>query len=219
MRTIYIILFFGLFSCKKDKVDDIYKTIEPLEYFPAYPGSYWVYSNGDTLKVTDKYEQCIFNSEGYSAVPDYDTLILPKLILNKIYNPNDISAFVNGYSISKQTTSFYKDAAFKGILSLVEGDEFIKSYHDEGHQTIGKTIKTDTTILIGNTIYQDVIVTIEFDKACPSNTNYSAEECADLKEYYSKNIGLIKRESRYNFPTGTAPYITDFELIKCEIKK
>ena len=33
-----------------------YKIVEPLDYFPAYPCSYWVYSSGDTLKVNDKYE-------------------------------------------------------------------------------------------------------------------------------------------------------------------
>ena len=120
LKTTFILgtltVIFGLISCENDnalKPEDIvvndtntvvYDTIKPLEYFPAYPGSYWVYNNGETLKV-DGYEKYIYNTAGYTAVPDYDTIVIPKLILNGIFNNPDSYAYVKEYSISKSSNS------------------------------------------------------------------------------------------------------------------
>ncbi|HON18674.1 MAG TPA: hypothetical protein PK990_05840 [Salinivirgaceae bacterium] len=212
----------GVISCEKDnttKTNDsvAYDTIKPLEYFPAFPGSYWIYDNNDTLKVADHYEMYVFNSAGYTAEPDYDTLILPKLILNGIYNRPDTFAYVNGYSISKAKESGYRDPAFKELLSLTEGAEFIIGGADQGHRITGKTIKVDTTIYIGTTEYRNVIVTIQFDYACVLGPGNSPENCATLREYYAKDVGLIKRE-RKNFPINT-DFVKDIELIKFLINK
>ncbi len=212
-----ITILVGLTSCEKDietKLDNSvnYNIIKPLDYFPAYPGSYWIYDNYDTLKVAEQYEKYIFNSEGYTAVPDYDTLILPKLILNGVF-----FAYVNGYSISKSNASNYRDPAFKEFLSLTEGSEFTIGSAIQGHKITGKTIKLDTTINIGTTEYKNVIITIQFDYACVYGKGGSPEDCATLREYYAKDVGLIKRETR-NYPIDT-DFVKDIELIKYEIKK
>jgi len=217
-----ITVLIGLISCEKDnetipKDIFVYDTIKPLDYFPAFPGSYWIYDNYDTLKVADQYEKYIFNSAGYTAEPDFDTLILPKLILNGVFNSPDTFAYVNGYSISKSNMSNYRDPAFKELLSLTEGSEFTIEGAIQGHKITGKTIKVDTAINIGTTIYENVIITIQFDYAFVSGTGDSPEDCATLREYYAKGVGLIKRETR-NYPIDTN-FVKDFELIKYEIKK
>jgi hypothetical protein len=217
-----ITVIIGFISCKEDNGTDpvdnvVYDTIKPLDYFPAYPGSYWIYDNNDTLKVAEQYEKYIFNSAGYSAVPDIDTLILPKLILNGIYNPTDTFAYVNGYSISKSNKSNYRDPAFKKLLSLIEGAEFTIGGAIQGHKITGKTINADTTIIIGTTEYKNVIMTIQFDYACVLGTGSSPEDCATLREYYAKDVGLIKRESR-NYPMDTV-FTVDFELTQYMINK
>ena len=220
MRQIVIILLvFGLLSCEKQNVsgtepiNETYDTIKPLEYFPAYPGSYWVYNNGDTLKVSDEYEIYIYNSADFDAEPKYDTIVVPKLILNGFYNSLDTFAFVKQYSISKPKNSGYRDPAFKGILSVTEGAEFTIGAVYQGHRWVGKTIKKDTVIEIVNTLYTDVIITIQYDEACTDFGNIP-EECATIKEYYAKNIGLIKREIR-SFPDTS--FVTDFEINYYEI--
>lgn len=217
-----IIFLTGLISCDKDTETNpsnsvVYDTIQPLNYFPAYPGSYWVYDNNDTLKVAGQYEKYIFNAAGYTAEPDYDTLILPKLILNGVFNLTDTYAYVNGHSISKASESNYRDPAFKELLSLTEGSEFIIGGAVQNHKITGKTIKVDTVITIGAIEYNDVVMTIQFDEACVSGTGGSPEDCATLREYYAKDIGLIKREmSNHSTESG---FIKDFELISWEIKK
>lgn len=188
-----------------------------MEYLPAFPGSYWIYDNNDTLKVADQYEKYIFNSAGYTAVPDYDTLMLPKLILNGVFNQPDTYAYLNEYSISKSNESNYRDPAFKELLSLTEGSEFTIGGAIQGHKIKGKTIKVDTTIYIGTTEYKNVIMTIQYDYACVLGTGGSPEDCATLREYFAKDVGLIKRETR-NYPIEIE-FVKDIELIKYKLNK
>lgn len=215
-----LLVLIGLISCKNNKEikpEKIADTIKPLDYFPAFPGSYWIYDNNDTLKVAGQYEKYIFNSAAYTAEPNYDTLILPKLILNGIFNPNDTYAYVMEYSISKSLGSSYRDPAFKGLLSLTEGAEFTIGGAFQAYKITGKTIKVDTTINIGTRKFENVIMTIQFDYGCVSGTGGTPESCATVREYYAKNVGLIKRETR-NYPIEI-DFVKDIELVKYEIKK
>lgn len=191
-----IVVLIGLISCNKEdkpkpQVGVVYDTIKPLDYFPAFPGSYWIYDSHDTLKVADQYERCVFNVAGYEAEPDYDTLVLPKLILNGVFNPSDTFAYVKGHAISKSQGSSYRDPAFKELLSLTEDSEFTIGAAVQGHKITGKAIKVDTTISIGARVYENVIMTIQFDYACVSGTGGTPEDCATLREYFAKNVGLI----------------------------
>jgi len=198
-------------SCSKSNNEPaptvVFDTIFPGEYFPAFPGSWWLFDNGDTMKVAGRYEVFVFNAAGYTAEPDYDTLVLPKLIPNGIFNPPDEFAFVNGHSISKGSFAIYRDPAFKGLLSTVEGLEFAIGGAVQGHKITGKTINTDTAVYVGQNLYQDVIITIQFDYACVSGTSNSPEGCAYLREFYARNIGLIRRDT-----LNGDEYVKAFEL-------
>lgn len=205
-----IALSLVLLACNKFNWKSQIETEEPLSYFPAYPGSYWVYDNNETLRVADQYELYVFNTNGYTAEPKYDTLKLPKLLKNVFFNPLDNETYVKGYSLSKSNTANYKDPSFKFILHTTEDKEFSIGAAIQDRKITGKTIKTDTSIYIGNTFYQDVIVTVQFDYACVNHTNGSPEECATLREYYAKDVGLIKRELK-NYNTNNQ-FVTDFEL-------
>ena len=218
------LIFLGmLISCNKDiEIQAInnfvaFDTIKPMEFFPAYPGSYWIYDNNETLKVANQYEKYIYNSAGYTSEPEYDTLVLPKFILNGIYNQGDTFAYLKEYSLSKSSSSNYRDPAFKKLLSLTEGSEFVIGEAVQGHKTTGKTIKVDTSIFIGTQKYENVIVIIQFDNSFLSEFAQTPEECAFLREYYAKNIGLIKREKR-NYPMDTV-FIKDIEITKYEINR
>lgn len=210
----------GLISCQKNNKNTpgntaIYDTVKPADYFPAFPGSFWVYDNDDTLKVADQYEKYIFNAAGYTAEPDYDTLILPKLILNGIYNFNDSIARVKEYSISKASGN-YRDPAFKEMLSTTEGGELIMGGAFQDHQIRGRVVKTDTTIEINGIRYDQVIITMHFDNFW-SGYGISETDYAFEREYFAKNIGLIKREVK-NYPMDTV-FQKDIELIEYKINR
>ena len=170
----FISIFF--YACRKDEFVD-YKIIEPLQYFPVYPGSFWIYNTGDTMKIYDAYQ-----SSGiieYSQKGEETILVLPKLIANQTFNNTDV--FINEYS--------YIGTSNWRFLSLIEGEQYAISNYYQGHQQFRKTIKVDTSIIIGNRVYQDVIIIAEYESAC----GYG-EGCYELKDYFAKDVGLIKRE-------------------------
>ncbi len=206
----FMVLLIGLISCEKEKYD----IIKPLSYFPALPGSYWIYDNNDTLKVADHYEKYTFNAASYDAgEPDYQTVVLPKLILNGIFNSPDTYAYVREYSLSKSSRSHYRDPAFKEMLSPIQGKGLIIGGAYHYHRISGRVVKTDTSIVVNGVMYNNVIVTIHFDEAC-TNHGFSENECAWEREYFARDIGLIKREIK----TDTI-FKKDIELIEFEIKR
>ena len=60
-------------------------------------------------------------------------------------------------------------------------------------------------------------MTIQYDYACVLGTGGSPEDCATLREYFAKDVGLIKRETR-NYPIEIE-FVKDIELIKYKINK
>jgi len=68
-RIIIAILFtvvINLFSCEKENGPgpaDNFDTKFPREYLPAYPGSWWVYQTGDTLRTKEDYQLFTYRSE------------------------------------------------------------------------------------------------------------------------------------------------------------
>ncbi len=214
-------IFLG--SCSKE--DDIitdnglsYDTIKPLDYFPAFPGSYWIYDNNDTLKVADQYQMFIFGLNEIDPAY-YDTLLLPKLESSNIYNTDDSYGFVRRYEITAPSGAAYiQGPIYRGILSTKEDSIFIYGPSIQGHYPMAKTIKVDTSIYIGSKEYKNVIITIHWDDACISGGyGNSPEDCATLREYYGKDVGLIKREHRY-YPNETL-FTIHFELVDYYINK
>ena len=67
---LFIIIFVTV-SCERSS-DPIYDIIEPLDYFPVYPGSWWKYTINDTLisidSVSKEYQLHSYQTspEGYS---------------------------------------------------------------------------------------------------------------------------------------------------------
>jgi len=212
LKCLVLSVIVGLISCKKN--NDVYEKIEPLEYFPAFPGSYWVYDNNETLQV-EKYERYTYNTEAYDGEPKYETLILPKLVLNGIFNAPDAIAYIKRYSISKSSYHIYRDFAFIDLLAETEGSTFYITSTWGGNRNEGKTIKKDTSIIVQNKRYDNVLITVQYNTGC-WNPNYSIEECSTIKEYYAKNVGLIKRERRH---IADSVWTKDIELVEYNIKR
>jgi hypothetical protein len=208
-------------SCrKKDEIltnnSISYDTIKPLDYFPAFPGSYWTYTNNYTLKVAYQYKMFIFGLNSGDPM-FYDTLILPKLESTNVFTSYDDNGFVKGYELTAPSgVTYIPDPVYKCILSTKEDSIFVYGPSMQGHTPMAKTIKVDTSIYIGAMKYENVLITIHWDNAAISaGLGNSPEECASLREYYAKGVGLIKREHRY-IPNDTI-FTTDFELVDYHI--
>lgn len=184
----------------------VYDTIKPFDYFPAFPGSYWVYNNGDTLRVEDNYKLCIYNDAYYLYPPNFDTVYLPKFLPNSIYG----DVFIKGYLITNH--GGYKDPPFRFILSETVGASFYVASLVSS-KVEGMTIKKDTSIIVNGITYNNVIITIQYDTHF--SMYYPPMECAGVKEYYAKGIGLIRREVR-SFPFDSI-FSVDCELVDYNI--
>jgi hypothetical protein len=203
MRIVNYILILSLglttilTSCKKEKVThhgphsptvDGIDTLYPLDYFPAFPGSYWKYidSSGDTVvNATDSvyHKNCWAMS---SAAYVSDTFFVP------FYNGIPIW----GYLAHEGPISSSGSYPLRRILSdsLPVGSSWT-IYYWGGTGVDRKIISKDTTIVIGTTSYYPTIVIEEYYTSPPIPMPIA-------KRYYTKNIGLI-REDLYNFPDTT----------------
>lgn len=213
--AVFIAVLISLLSCQKNDGPDgeeVYDTIRPLSYFPAYPGSWWAYNTGDTLKTKADYQLYTYISE-CGDFTNTRTLVLPQFHSNKIYG----SRYIYEYLLSNPLLNCYYPLPFIQILSDTLGQVFIKGEPDFYQQTLGKTIVKDTTLTINGRQYENVIITIEFDRGCSEGSDYTSEQCATMREYYAKGIGLIKREKGRNLIFEE--WTTEYELIDFFINK
>lgn len=188
------------------KEETKYDTIYPLQYFPAFPGSYWNYSNGKSLQMEDQYQIFYYDKAPWGVKPVCDTIYLPKFKINSIYGYSQ--SYVYGYEISTGTFRL----PLRQILSEVVGPTFQTSEIFGGNASYGKTIKKDTSMVINGVKFDNVLIVINYFW-----NQHIGNLPWNIKEYYAKDVGLIKRESRdLNKPTIIT---VDFELISYKINR
>lgn len=244
-------------ACKKEQN---YETLFPEEYFPAYPGSYWVYSNGITKTTEAYYRLHTVNSEDV-YVPVYDGKIVNgysvgnKEIINFNGSAWQVGEF-DGMEIYREIIDLdtslriiqypyndpsYCDTIFEEVTSipidttinLIEVNncdgyfdcDTVLINCDNPHSCdtlyyalLEEIIYYDTTFIdtvLTNcdsiTMYYDVIVVKEYV------SNLDDLDCWFYKEYYAKDVGLVKREVASC--SESTSNITEFELVRYHINK
>jgi hypothetical protein len=195
--TIVVVLWVVVSSCKKEKSHgyvtnthlNSYDTIFPLDYFPAYPGSYWKYVDcqGDTIQyATDtvyKPDWYVHSGAAYFS----DTFFVP------FYNNIPIW----GYEAHTGPISYSGSYPLTLILSdtLPVGANWV-IYFSAGTEVSRKIIAKDTSVTVsGNTCFPTIVVE-EYYSYGPPYYIWQA------KRYYTKNIGLV-REDIYNLTDST----------------
>ncbi len=213
MRTYLILILIAVIfvSCKKENdnnnitsISSVYDTIYPLSYFPAFPGSYWIYSNDDTLKIEDNYELYYYDKSYFDQAPDYDTVYLPKFKINSIFNsssPDEKYIHVYKYEIE----NFSYRLLFRSIMSETLGNRFPVAENFGGHSPYAITTTVDTSMQIENNYYPKVLIVSYYTE--PTDTN--SHVFPYRHDYFAKNIGLIMRDHKYYQDTA---FITDYTL-------
>jgi hypothetical protein len=173
----FIILFtLSLSNCKKD---DPLTVVKPKEYFPAFPGSYWYYTNGEVSTVSKEYVAHSYPLSVNST--EYSEEKLVPFIDNKYY--------LYEYGITQNSMKY----PLKKLLSESLSDKWVVNEVDGQKIYRQTTEKLDSIYLkmpavngkIDSVKYKDVIVVIEYmDTLGVTRWN--------TKEFYSKNIGLIR---------------------------
>ncbi|HBX83058.1 MAG: hypothetical protein A2W97_14605 [Bacteroidetes bacterium GWE2_40_63] len=189
------LVFIGfLASCGEESELSV---VYPKEYFPAYPGSWWFYSNGERTSV----------------LPDYVAHSYQSSINSNEYTDEKLVPCINGqylyeYKITQHSTRF----PVKQLLSESTGVPWVvDTVNGEAikRQTIGKldsifvfipSVSADAD----SAKYYNVLVVVEF-------TDSMTYAKWNLKEYYAKDVGLICTE--VNNPYDTLGAIVQKTLI------
>lgn len=200
-------------GCTKDTtpVVKVYPTIEPLSYFPAYPGSYWEYNDSLLLEVSDNYVQYVYN-KGVHESYHKDTLMLPELKTIGIFNGNGKRSYVKEYEISRPNydPSSWQNGPFQPILSPNLGEEFyVKYYTGSGVYYKGRNVKMDTSINVAGTTYTNVTIQRFYSSQYPVTPTVQNYFCATKRDFYAKDVGLIRRDVKLAQDTV---FITTYKL-------
>ena len=182
---IIIAILFGMGSCKKDVIGNINCTNQQLpgEYFPAFPKSWWKYSdyNNEIINwsISQEYQEC----EG---------LCRPVFLnLNKcVQGTSLIQRFYAGLGTSATVRSPIYSTIKDSILicpisfSTFKQQEAFLSVNDIRYRR--KTTVTDTNITVNGFNFTNVLIVYEYNKFDSLHRYY---------DYFAKDIGLIKRDS------------------------
>jgi hypothetical protein len=201
MRKVYLILMLiGLLSsCGKDNPLTI---VYPKEYLPAYPGSYWDYSNGERVTVQPEY--VAHNYQASINSPDYtEEKMVPCINGDYLYE----------YSITQFSTTY----PLKTLLQDKPGKAWIVN-EVNGEIIYRQTIALLDSIYIyepsfgiqTDSLYKDVLVVVEYSDTLTAKK-------WNLKEYYAKNVGLIRVD--VNDPFYSKDSVTQKVIIGYHINK
>ena len=164
-----LILMLGFDSCKKKNKGRI---VPPNPYFPAWPGSYWEYSDGSKITVDGEYKDCHVGNEilslPYIECSDGDVL--------------GGQGYIYGYDIN------YGDKFYGFLRETKTITDF--SRPDQGHQSLRKVLNADSTITINNQTFLHTIAVEEFDAYVPGGNNFTVD-------FFARDLGLIRRDQQY----------------------
>ena len=195
-NSLFLIIFtIIIFGCGKNETEIIF----PEKYFPAYPESWWIYSNGTTVKVDPGYHLHQYNSD-LSSSPT-----------TEVWVPRINEQYVYKYKITQNNNRI----PLRELLRERVNETWVVD-NWQGEEIKRKVEKVDATIILnkkiiktGDSIFKEVILVIEF---FPDN-----ETVWISREAYAPDVGLIRRELNLS-DTSVVPFI-EKELIDFLINK
>lgn len=172
--AIFTIALF-IFSCEDTQLEYVF----PKAYFPAYPESYWVYSDGSTVAVSPGYHEHSY----YTTIENNErseVVLVPKINEQFIYE----------YSITQNDNRI----PLKQLLSESNGEVWTVGYW-QNTEIRREVIAKDTTISLSTEIPETG--EIQFD-SCIIVKEYIYDTINPdawlVKEIYAPYVGMIKRE-------------------------
>jgi hypothetical protein len=197
-KLFFVIFAITLFSvsCKKDDPLDV---VEPKAYLPAYPGSYWDYSNGERVAVHTQYVAHSYQESINSTVSTPEKLV-----------PQIGNQYLYEYSITQNSTTFpLKTLLSETVSSNWEVNEI------QGEKIYRKTVESISSMYLklpnkDSVLYSNVLVVVEY-------TDSLGSEKWNYKEYYAKDVGLIQLE--VNNPYDNNAPVIEKQLISYSIRR
>lgn len=197
MRTFLSFLFVSTFlffvGCNNDD-EAVY--VVPKDYLPAYPQSFWDYSNGQRVLVDKSYQphsyQEAINSPAYTA-----TKYVPVINGHYLYE----------YSLYQNSTTY----PLKPLLSESAGTSWI--VNEINNEKVYRAVISDTDAITisllqesgsKDTLFTDVLTVVEYLES-------NGAEVWNTREYYAKGVGLIRVDM--SDPSSAGVFVIQKELV------
>lgn len=195
MKRVFYLIFILLIisSCEDDDIPYVF----PLDYFPAYPESYWVYSDGTTMKVAPGYHKYQYYIEMESTETS-----------DEKYVPMIDGHYVDEYYISQDDNRVPR----KKLLSETLSEHWVIGYY-QGGQMKRQVLSINKTISLSNPI--------------SGTNEQSFDSCIMVQEYFLENgtaspwykmdyfapkVGLIKQEIQRDGDTIVLKELVDYYI-------
>jgi hypothetical protein len=181
---LWLLLFSGsIISCTWEKEQcEIYSeplTVVPMNYYPVYPGSWWLYEVNDTtteqFQVSETYQPHSYEntaSESWESPTFSDTVFVPFLNGKPIYGYNKIEW------VRPPFGDYYVQWP---ILSEQVGFEFEREWTDKRYGDFSEKLKVTSKYFNGT----DSIITVE------GHWVYGPNVSRKSYQTFGKNIGLM----------------------------
>ena len=174
----------AVFAACGDGSDPQY--ITPDAYLPAFPGSYWDYTDGTRLRATG-YELHSYRPSTTST--DYT---------DECYVPVWDGHYLYKYSIYQPSPLY----PMKELLRAKGSAVWIVD-ENNGDKLKRSEVAIDS-LVVGDSVYKDIYCVTEFIESLDNVDHWNT------REYYAKNIGLVKVE--VNNPHDTLGCVVQKEL-------
>ena len=169
------------------------KYITPEDYLPAYPGSYWDYTDGTRVRATSYELHCYRES---TTSTDYT---------DECYVPIWDGHYLYKYSI-------YQPSPIYPMKELLRAKGSAVWIVDENN---GDKLKRSEVLIdslaVGDSLYKSVYRVTEFLESLDDTDHWN------IREYYAKNVGLVKVE--VNNPHDSLGCVVQKELRSYFINK
>lgn len=174
----------AVFAACGDGSDPQY--ITPDAYLPAFPGSYWDYTDGTRVRATG-YELHSYRPSTTST--DYT---------DECYVPVWDGHYLYKYSIYQPSPLY----PMKELLRAKGSAVWIVD-ENNGDKLKRSEVAIDS-LVVGDSVYKDIYCVTEFIESLDNVDHWNT------REYYAKNIGLVKVE--VNNPHDTLGCVVQKEL-------
>lgn len=198
IKNITLLLMFGVafVGCEPEADPEF---IYPKEYLPAYPGSYWDYTNGERILTSASYVSHSYEAS-ISSIENTGSVYVP------MYN----NEYLYEYTITQNSTEY---PTMKLLEEKIGNPWTIRTINGEAVKR--QMVAAPDSLIIpfppytnpSDSVFKDILVVVEFIDSL-------GVERWNLKEYYAKNVGLVRVEANNPLDTLSEIVIKEIQAYK-----
>lgn len=175
--------------------------VAPSRFLPAYPGSWWSYSDGSTISTSANYVTSGVLSGNWDANHGVDRCCMVAVLKLPVYDGLPLYGYVR-MRADAPSTSY--GSCCERLLSENLGEVYYWGGDHYGRTRL-KTMAVDTTITLSSGVSYSGVIMVKYVEGIEANYFNTAHHYA--LTFYAPDVGLVK-EVRVSVPDTTVRELT-----------